>query len=283
MVPTILIAILALMAGTCLLYWKTCLSRPGDNPGLCRKESSQLRIATVNICGFGMLPSALKVADFLLTGSLDMDIDILLIQEYRSVYKLSDNDFKALFGKHFPYVITRGEQAIASRCPIVSSEFTSFPGSPDSFASYQVMDTDCDTLNIISVHLQTTGLHAMEKDGQSLRALSTVLSGNDKVRKSQAMTVRRKIEAIEGPVIVAGDFNSIPLSKPYRIVKGKSLADTYMEKGHGKGSTFRFLYDLLKIDYIMHSRHLECIDCVILNDYISDHRMIVSTLEKTEQ
>ena len=123
----------------------------------------------------------------------------------------------------------------------------------------------------------------MEKDGQSLQALATVLSGNDKVRESQAMTVRRKIEAIEGPAIVAGDFNSIPLSRPYRIVKGKSLADTYMEKGHGKGSTFRFLYDLLKIDYIMHSRHFECIDCVILNDYISDHRMIVSTLDKTEQ
>lgn len=279
--PLAVLFLLILIIGTSFLYWLTCISRPGDDNGLCAKQASQIRVATINISGFRMLSNATTVADFLLAGAQNDKIDVLLIQEYASVYKLSERNFIQMFKRLFPYVITNGEQAIASRFPIISSELTDFPDSPDSFASYLAIDPQGDTISILSVHLQTTGLMVMGKSGQSPKALMTVLSGNDKVRESQAMTVRRKMDSTDYPTIVAGDFNCVPYSKPYRIIKGRNLADTYMEKGHGKGSTFRLLYDVLKIDYILHSKEFECLDCQIQNDYISDHRMVVSTFQKT--
>lgn len=239
-----------------------------------------------------MLSSATTVADFLLANAQNSRTDILLLQEYISAYKLSTDDFVKMFkrqfpfvqtGDEYPYVQTEGEQAIASKYPIVSSETINFPDSPDSFASYLIVCPDNDTIHVVSVHLQTTGLAAMGGDSQSIMALFKVLTANDKVRNAQAQLVRDNIEAYPYPTIVTGDLNCIPLSKPYRTIRGGSLHDTFLEKGKGHGSTFRMLYDILRIDYIMHDSHFNCLDCEIQNDYISDHRMIVTTLQKRKK
>lgn len=261
------------------VYWFCCLSRPGKSKGLSSKDESSLRVATLNINAFRFLKTPDEAVEYLLSAAENYDVDIMFLQEYFHSKWFSDAAFKSLVRKEYKYVLTDGEQAVISRYPILEYDFTSFPGSNNSFVT-SLIDVGGDPVVMISAHLQTTGYNAVNDDDRTSLALRYVLKANEEARVSQALKLRSEIEQSEYPVVVVGDFNSLPYSKVYRIVKKNSLKDTYLEKGRGSGATYRMLHDLLRIDYILHDNNFKCLDNFICEDYISDHRMVISTLER---
>lgn len=104
-------------------------------------------------------------------------------------------------------------------------------------------------------------------------------------RAKSAEIITYKISEIAGsyPVILMGDFNCVPESEPYRIIKNK-LNDSYITSENkpygpnGTSSGFEVCSEkeLFRIDYVFTSSHIKVINHSILTDsvnklYHSDH------------
>jgi len=89
-------------------------------------------------------------------------------------------------------------------------------------------------------------------------------------RASQAKIISKHIQNSPYPVIVCGDFNDVPVSYTYRKMK-KSLNDSYIEAGKGIGTTYKGKFPAFRIDFIFHSKDLNCLKFNIHDVYLSDH------------
>lgn len=255
----------------------------GKNLPLGERPAAAVRIATLNVNGFRTLSTPDVTAEFLRKTVEDNGVDILFLQEFRTSRELGIPEFKAMFGDYFPYISIDGEQCIASKYPIKSHTQTDFPDSPDSYSTNIFKDADGGEFKIICAHLQTTGLYHFRHLGRSQYAdhykeISETLKGNAKYRRIQAQAVYDDIHSSSMPTILVGDFNSAPLSRVYLMLR-KDMYDSYLEKGQGNGSTFRTLKNILRIDYIFHDDNYECLDYYTHDAFLSDHRMVIATLQ----
>lgn len=92
----------------------------------------------------------------------------------------------------------------------------------------------------------------------------------------QVTFVMERLEALGGPAIVAGDFNTIPGTPAHRTAC-RHLNDTARLAGDRTG-TRRTLGWPMRIDYIYASAHFRCERYEVLSAEGSDHRPVVATL-----
>ena len=79
-----------------------------------------------------------------------------------------------------------------------------------------------------------------------------------------------------GGKLVLGDFNDNPLSYTvHRLSRGRR--DTFVQAGKGFGATFRTLWPLLRIDYILYPPGLEAVSYEVPRVKYSDHYPIIAT------
>lgn len=71
-------------------------------------------------------------------------------------------------------------------------------------------------------------------------------------RAECAREVRELIESTPGPLIISGDFNDVPESYTYRILKGDDLADAYTETSFGPMITYNRHAFWFHIDQILY-------------------------------
>lgn len=121
-----------------------------------------------------------------------------------------------------------------------------------------------DTLRVVNAHLQSTGIDNEERS-QTLTAqiiddtlakakLSKVahkMNDNYRKRAVEADNVAQVVASSPHPVVVCGDFNDPPVSYTYRTIRADKLMDSYVEGGRGTDFTFKGLYNLFRIDYIL--------------------------------
>jgi len=69
-------------------------------------------------------------------------------------------------------------------------------------------------------------------------------------RSEEFERVLNGLQAIEGPIIVCGDFNEPPLSYNYRQMRKAGFVDTFTKVGHGIKPTYAGKLPLLRIDYV---------------------------------
>lgn len=175
--------------------------------------------------------------------------------------------------------------AIFSRFPIVKSGHIDFPETSNSVI-WADLSVNRDTVRVFNAHLQTTSITASDEDyivnmgfmGDStrttqIRKMLGKLADNYTRRAGQADTLARRIAASPYPVIVCGDFNDTPVSFTYRKIS-HGLKDCFRESGRGYGYTFRGFLNLLRIDYILHSREIECVEYVSPDFDCSDHNPV---------
>lgn len=121
-----------------------------------------------------------------------------------------------------------------------------------------------DTLRVVNAHLQSTGIDNEERS-QTLTAqiiddtlakakLSKVahkMNDNYRKRAVEADNVAQVVASSPHPVVVCGDFNDPPVSYTYRTIRADKLMDSFVEGGRGTDFTFKGLYNLFRIDYIL--------------------------------
>jgi endonuclease/exonuclease/phosphatase family metal-dependent hydrolase len=224
--------------------------------------------------------------------------DILCMQEFQSTRINPQHRFEDslpyLSYNRVRYRVENGEfmnggMAIYSRYPIARSGYMDFEGSTKSMIWADIA-VNGDTVRVFNAHLQTTSITEDDQEfivnmnfvGDSTRTskfrrMVGKLRDNFVIRATQADTLAQHIASSPYPVVVCGDFNDPPVSYTYRRIS-RGLRDSFREAGSGYGHSFRGFFNLLRIDYVLHSKSIECTEYTSPDLDYSDHNPVIARL-----
>ncbi|MDR0510361.1 MAG: endonuclease/exonuclease/phosphatase family protein [Rikenellaceae bacterium] len=225
--------------------------------------------------------------------------DVLCIQEYQITPAMPADEVEAglaaLPQRRTFYKVSGHESgfglAIFSRLPVAGSQQIDFEGSTSCFMWADVVWWR-DTLRIYNCHFQTTSIDAADKrfvtsldfaQGDSIpvgraRSILAKLGRNFRIRAVEADSLAAMIHNSPYDVVVCGDFNDTPMSYSYHTIRGR-LRDSFVEHG-GASNTFNGLYNIFRIDYILHSRSLATTGYENPVTGLSDHNPVAVTLKR---
>jgi endonuclease/exonuclease/phosphatase family metal-dependent hydrolase len=115
-----------------------------------------------------------------------------------------------------------------------------------------------------------------------VKAIIKRYKNNAAVRIGHAERIRAHMVESPYPIILAGDFNDVPLSFLYHIL-GSGMDDTFVKKGRGLGTTFAGKIPALRIDYIFADKSFKILDHDILKEAFSDHYPIKAVVQYDPQ
>ncbi|MCI1648702.1 MAG: endonuclease/exonuclease/phosphatase family protein [Bacteroides sp.] len=262
-------------------------------------QSNLLTLATYNIHSFGNEItgySCKEVARYM----KEKGVDILCFQEFEDNQYFTIDSIRHAFSNWQHAVISTKDSiqgilpiALFSRYPIIKQQFITYPKSSNCSMFCDVI-INKDTIRIINNHLQTTNVSQNRKkwerdlsSSNSRQELSTIeeatriLHGNFVKRAGQVDSICRIIDASPYPVIVCGDFNSLPSSYTYHQL-AKRLKDGFKTCGRGYMYTYRYYKHLLRIDYIFHSTAFEGLNYYSpKQEFCSDHNPVIMKMRTT--
>ena len=213
-----------------------------------------------------------------------LDADIALLQEVDRGTERSGNvdqvaELERLTGMHGAFGksldFQGGDYGIAalSRWPIERTEVVPLPTDPPvdrgggvfepRVALHLVVSTPTGPLHVIGTHLGAEGVSTFR----------------DQEARDLLAHVRARV-APDAPVIIGGDFNSLPNSGVHAGFS-QHFRDTWEECGDGEGHTFPADSAVRRIDYIF-VRGLRCTAAKVPETLASDHRPLVVVLQPSE-
>lgn len=226
------------------------------------------------------------LADSIVSYAQNSQADVLAFQEF-------DTEFLSAF-KDYPYQTyssrdnkERSVVAILSKYPIVSKGRINFPSSSNTaiFADIQLNDR---VVRVYNTHFQS--LKLMARDNQEVLKDTTKSKWAQKLsffyerigrsfdkQESQSVLLSAHKERSPYPNIVLGDFNNNQFSSVYHTIR-TDMKDTFFEKGMGFGSTFKFVFLPLRIDYVLVDKAFEVNDHQVAELPYSDHFPILVRL-----
>ncbi|MBQ8158413.1 MAG: endonuclease/exonuclease/phosphatase family protein [Prevotella sp.] len=251
-------------------------------------NKSGFKVASYNVAMFGREITGFKAED-ILSEMKRQNVDILCLQEYmeHSGDRINSEKYKA----YFTYGMAKGhdDMVIFSRFPIKNSGDIDFGGPTNNSAMWADIDVGGKLVRVFNVHLETTGFNrtmrkvaklqmkgAQIEDNAIIKAVYGDYTRGMVVRSMQADLVARHIRESAHPAVVCGDFNDVPYSYTYNVMKG-DLVDGFKECGSGFMKTFRGS-KLVRIDYILHDEALSGKGYYKLDISYSDHYPVFMTL-----
>lgn len=239
-------------------------------------------------------PVRSRTLDFILTTKAD----IVCLQEQYSVAtavshgKATDTQIQQIKAL-YPYRYEPGsrELVILSRYPI-----TPLAGDEGKmFFYYQAVRVDVKgtPVTVLNVHMPSFGLSDQERQvvnqmqkgaegiSESAEEMSNSIYGKLAKafanRSQAAKVIRNFCDTVKGDLIVCGDFNDVPGSFAYRIVRGNDLKDVYTETYTGYTPTFHDYMMYFHIDQMFYRGDMRALDFMRGNLKSSDHYPIVAT------
>lgn len=240
-----------------------------------------------------------RAVDFL----INCGADIICLQElhqfhHEEVHNLSKELKDSLFSV-YPYQggDIYSDLTVLSKFPVKMEKVSDAPRT--GFTKY-----DCFRLNvkghkltIFNVHLDSYYLSEHERavvtDIKSVKTAKESLSefkGTIRLKLTESFRHRAKtvkemlsiIEPMKGPVIVCGDFNDVPESYVYRLMKGAGFNDAYAETGFGPLYTYNKHLFLFHLDQIFYKGNLKALSVKKEKIKTSDHYPLMAEFEFTE-
>ncbi len=274
-------------------YLSSVVRYSTDKPAL---PSHTLTVATYNVDAFnneGMGYSCRSVAQYM----SQQKVDVLCMQEFgMNSFFPADSVIHVLAEWPYYYIpkdtVPRLQLALFSKYPITAQQLVTYPNS-NNCSLWCDIDVNGKTIRVFNNHLQTTEVtrnkNKLEKelkkeDIDSFRTEEAVYRLFDGVhrnfiqRSHQAETLHQMTDTTSYPMLVCGDFNSLPSSYTYRTAKGDKLLDGFQSAGHGYMYTFHYMKRMLRIDYIFHSPELKAVNYFSDNLEYSDHNPVIMTV-----
>lgn len=272
--------------GTALLFIPFMAQFP---LGSDHSEPSDLRVASYNVRAFYQEESA---TEKMAIWSAEQDIDILCMQEVR-------RRKAATIAERYPFRTYAPDDqsytvAIYSTYPILQSGGLVFERIPEQIyarysAQFADIALDSDTIRFINVHLSSTGVRdgdmSVEPNREDLMETGSFvakkIAKSDKRRGLQSEHLLDWVEQSPYPVILTGDFNSVPGGNLYARLLLK-LSDPYIFHGHGGMGSFEPLkrrYLPIKIDWTLHSPEIKATGQHIDHVHLSDHFPLITTFD----
>ena len=189
-------------------------------------------------------------------------------------------DFK-IYNKRHQYGL-----AVFSKYPL-SNKNTIRYSSRGNISDYCDVAVGTDTIRLFNNHLESNRLEVKDLPDsiegnalvESAQRISDKLESARKIRQQQARAIREEIQQSPYPVIVAGDFNTTPLSYTYLKIRGGQLRDCFLSTSWFKyGSTFSRRNIGLRIDYLLCSKELQPVSTRIDHLNCSDHYPVTAII-----
>lgn len=142
-------------------------------------------------------------------------------------------------------------------------------------------------ISIITSHLSSmslwpsipgkAGLEYLKGDSTEIKTKSIVSKLLDfgDAHALEASIIRQHLDSVKGPLIFAGDLNSVPSSYVYRHIR-KDLNDAFLSGDYGIGGTYNRIFPKPRIDVMFYSDELELVQFVRPASKLSDHFPLVA-------
>lgn len=253
-------------------------------------DGSGVRIVTYNV---GQLrasdldPKACK--DSVIRFLKSTDADIICIQEYNcspgvDVGRELSRSFPGYHAEYFVNVSDHGSygNVILSRFRVLDKGKMNFEKSANLalYADLMIGDTKIRVYNchLESYNISLKRLFSGQKRDEIVKETETKMKKSITRRPKQVREVLKNIENCPVEAIVTGDFNDTPLSYTYyRLSKGRG--DSFVDAGHGLGSTFNGPLPFLRIDYVLYPDHYKATGHKVCKDIkFSDHYPIITEI-----
>lgn len=259
-------------------------------------------LMTYNICHGRPLDGKDSTANRTIDYLINSGVDIICLQELEKfnageVPGLTESQEKEL-RKVYPYFVgdPSNDMKVLSKYPVVfENGYNYVEGTFDQkrFSFFKV-NVNGRKLTIINVHLQSfmltkddlavvDGLRKAEPVDSGLKSFNKSiykkLHKGFKQRQYDIKILRRTINRMKGPMIICGDFNDVPESYAYRLLKGEDLHDAYVETGFGPMVTFNAHWFWFHLDQIFYRGDLKALDVRRGNLKASDHYPVIATFE----
>ncbi|HPF11717.1 MAG TPA: endonuclease/exonuclease/phosphatase family protein [Flavobacteriaceae bacterium] len=203
--------------------------------------------------------------------------DVLCIQEYYAKNKVDFSSYPFQY-IHFKDSNHKLGHAIFSRYPIIDRGAFDFEGTYNNtiFADVKVGN---DTLRVYNLHLQSLGIlptvdFLQQRGAEKIRKRMRETFVQQEYQVKQVLQHKAKCPY---ETLVSGDFNNTAFSYIYQKLK-LEMNDAFEERGNGLGATFSFNHYPLRIDFILASETIDCIEFTTGDYSFSDHYPIIATL-----
>lgn len=233
----------------------------------------------------------LALADSVCTYLRKADADLICLQEF---YLPGQVDLGAWLRGRFPgykmeyYVVTGNNgqfgNVTLSRRPLTGKGKINFEKSTN-MALWSDVRLDSAVVRIYNCHFESYNISLsglVKKAGEE----GLVEETGQKMRRSiherpkQVAEVLKGVEAAPVRSVVLGDFNDNPLSYTcFRLLRGRK--DSFTVAGKGFGATYRSLWPLLRIDYILYPQDLAAVSYKVDKVKYSDHYPVIATYYET--
>ena len=182
------------------------------------------------------------------------------------------------FADRYPYRRVEPGCGFFSRYPILRYEAFQLAQGEGQWAQQLVLDVDGHPVNVLNVHPRSPPLRGFRPFGLPL-GIPTGFANQG--RDADVRDVLVRLEEVDSPLIVIGDFNLTDQQGLY-ISLTRHLRDAHRESGWGMGFTFtrfpRLGLPLWRIDYVFHSPDLVALSTAVGDCGGSDHRPVIARL-----
>jgi endonuclease/exonuclease/phosphatase (EEP) superfamily protein YafD len=237
---------------------------------------ARLRVLTIN-----QLYTNTRTAD-LVAAIRTQRADVVLIQELTP--RLAEAAKRQLIDQYPYQVLAPGDTdwglGVLSRYPLRLAE-----REQDYIAQRMIVDVDGQEVALINVHPRAPQVETRRL--RRFRPVKVVMNYDTTLRGRELPRLLETIDAIDGPLIVAGDFNTSDREPPYAELAAR-LHDAFGETGWGFGFTFpndkqlarlRVPFPLVRIDYIWSNGGVAPAAAHVICDFGgSDHCAVVADL-----
>jgi endonuclease/exonuclease/phosphatase family metal-dependent hydrolase len=210
-------------------------------------------------------------------------------REHRT-YALSKFPFKQCppDSKMYNYYTPNSFNTIYSKHPIINEGSINFePYNGANGCIFSDININGKIVRFYNIHFNSnkvSGMLAedidMSQEKKTIKRIYLILKKmrlTAQYRGKQAENVTAHMSNCPYPIVVCGDFNTIPVSYPYHILR-KNLNDAFQESGLGYAQTYRERVPALKIDHILTDKKIKTFNTEVLKVNFSDHYPIVSEL-----
>ena len=228
-------------------------------------DHADLRLLTCNVHRQQLKPEALA------TFIAEVHPDIVALQGW------SEANYERVFANRDWNAHREGELLVASRfsiqrvTPLDLSDGTNVPAGERGAAGLFEIAASSGTVTLICLHLASphAGLGLFSSDG------GDKLAGNLDRRGYESEVVRAACQNVQGPLLLAGDFNTTDDS-PIFHEHWDEFTDAFTQRGNGFGYTYLIRHTQLRIDHILARPTAEFVRCWVGPDVGSPHRPLVA-------
>lgn len=233
-----------------------------------KKETPNLKIISLN--GKSGKFGDANIYNFLNS----QNADIVLTQEYKSTENLKGFEY---FERNFPVV------KIQSRFPIVKSDIIE-TDAKNGRCIYADIKINGKIIRFVNVYMEPFYLQKdmvkptkdMAVNEEKAKNILHKLVPTFRKHQSQIAPIKGFLDSSPYPIILAGDFNSVPNSYEYYTLS-ENLEDTFLKVGKGSGTSFHDFKFPIKIDHIFASKSITPISYKVDRSVkISDHFPVIA-------